>query len=83
MTVCLPHEPPGTYVANELYDIGTDNPHISFETSLPSCSIFNPTVLLLSIFIPTVLLLFIFTPIPTVLSHSRNMQTSTEFIYNL
>jgi hypothetical protein len=32
MTVQLPHVPPGTYVANEVWDIGSDNPHIGFET---------------------------------------------------
>jgi hypothetical protein len=34
MTIHLPHVPPGTYVATNLYDIGAENPRIGFDTNI-------------------------------------------------
>jgi hypothetical protein len=34
MTIHLPHVPPGTYVAGELFDIGADSPCVGFDTRL-------------------------------------------------
>jgi hypothetical protein len=34
MTISLPHVPPSTYIANEVFDIGADNLHQGFEARI-------------------------------------------------